>query len=483
MVDRDVTTSDGYSYTVTSEVADWTADELRTASDEVPDEIATRYDAAPERLPAAGQGRGGRDHPGRAPRPTTRRSALQNYFRSGRFTYDKQVGPGHSNQALMTFLFETRRGYCEQFVGRLRRPRPFRGAALAGGRGLHPGRAGLQRPHPLPGAGRPRPRLARGVPGRVRVGAVRTDGRPRPAAGAASGSASPSSRTRAPGARRSPTPTSAALTGATPGPRRRPATSSATPEAAWARVRSPVARPPARPAIRSSPAWPTTSCRPPPSGSWPTSSSSRSPSSPSRWCGAGRARAPADRVRLGWRTATEGATDAGVRLRPWMTIAEKADAMAEAFPAGALGDRRPRPPHGRGGLRRVGARRRAGGGGRARRCRHPDRDQSATGLAATGRPVVRRATVAERAEPDAHRHRHPGRCGSPGLSARVAPTRWAGRALLVFGAGVFVAPEALAHPAPRATQRVTHAVGADGAAELLEARTAQLPQVALEHER
>jgi Transglutaminase-like superfamily len=48
-----------------------------------------------------------------------------------------------------------------------------------------------------------------------------------------------------------------------------------------------------------------------------------------------RARSPADRVRLGWRISTEGAMETGVRLPPWMTVAEKAEAMAAAFPDSA----------------------------------------------------------------------------------------------------------------------------------------------------
>ena len=42
--------------------------------------------------------------------------ALQNWLRSG-FEYDLSVAPGHSSERLETFLFEERRGYCEQFAG------------------------------------------------------------------------------------------------------------------------------------------------------------------------------------------------------------------------------------------------------------------------------------------------------------------------------------------------------------------------------
>ncbi|HMC53477.1 MAG TPA: transglutaminaseTgpA domain-containing protein, partial [Acidimicrobiales bacterium] len=43
--------------------------------------------------------------------------ALQDFFRSPRFTYSLNVRPGHDERALESFLFVTRRGYCEQFAG------------------------------------------------------------------------------------------------------------------------------------------------------------------------------------------------------------------------------------------------------------------------------------------------------------------------------------------------------------------------------
>ena len=42
--------------------------------------------------------------------------ALQDYFRNN-FTYDLTVPPGHSTSAIEQFVFETKRGYCEQFAG------------------------------------------------------------------------------------------------------------------------------------------------------------------------------------------------------------------------------------------------------------------------------------------------------------------------------------------------------------------------------
>jgi len=115
MVDRDVATSDGYSYSVTSAIPDWSADELRTASDDVPDDIAERYLQLPDDFPELAATEAFQITR-EATTPFDKALALQNYLRSDRFTYDREVGAGHSNQALLTFLFETRRGYCEQFA-------------------------------------------------------------------------------------------------------------------------------------------------------------------------------------------------------------------------------------------------------------------------------------------------------------------------------------------------------------------------------
>jgi hypothetical protein len=48
-----------------------------------------------------------------------------------------------------------------------------------------------------------------------------------------------------------------------------------------------------------------------------------------------RASAPADRVRLAWRVATEHATDAGVALPTYLTLSETAERLATAMPSTA----------------------------------------------------------------------------------------------------------------------------------------------------
>jgi transglutaminase-like putative cysteine protease len=114
IVDRQSESSDGMSYTVTSRVPDWTPEELRTAPDDVPKDVADRYLQLPddfserirneaERLTAATQG-----HYNKA-------IVLQSYLR--RFDYSLEVQHGHSDDAMEDFLFVNKKGYCEQFAG------------------------------------------------------------------------------------------------------------------------------------------------------------------------------------------------------------------------------------------------------------------------------------------------------------------------------------------------------------------------------
>jgi transglutaminase-like putative cysteine protease len=50
--------------------------------------------------------------------PYDKALALQNYLRDpDNYTYDLDAPAGHSDHALERFLFDTRRGYCEQFAG------------------------------------------------------------------------------------------------------------------------------------------------------------------------------------------------------------------------------------------------------------------------------------------------------------------------------------------------------------------------------
>jgi transglutaminase-like putative cysteine protease len=107
-------TTDGLDYTVVSDVPTLTPELLAGAPDVAPQEIATRYTALPAISPrvqaAARQATAG------ATTAYARAKALQDFFGKG-FKYDLNVDPGHGEDALERFLFQTRRGYCEQYAG------------------------------------------------------------------------------------------------------------------------------------------------------------------------------------------------------------------------------------------------------------------------------------------------------------------------------------------------------------------------------
>ncbi|MGH9290064.1 MAG: transglutaminase TgpA family protein [Acidimicrobiales bacterium] len=118
IVDRDVPTSDGLTYEVTSAIPKWRGAQLREVSDaDLPEEFGRQYTALPEAVSPEVRGLA-QTIVGRAgaATPYDRAMALQSYLRN-RFTYDTTVGPGAGADALASFLFQTRRGYCEQFAG------------------------------------------------------------------------------------------------------------------------------------------------------------------------------------------------------------------------------------------------------------------------------------------------------------------------------------------------------------------------------
>ncbi|HEX6425982.1 MAG TPA: DUF3488 and transglutaminase-like domain-containing protein [Acidimicrobiales bacterium] len=112
MVDRKVASSDGYTYTVTSQIPAWSPDELRTASPTAPGDVADTYTQLPDGFSqhARSLAMALTEH---EPTAFDKALAIQDHLRA--FTYDKNVGPGHSQDALVDFLFRTRKGYCEQF--------------------------------------------------------------------------------------------------------------------------------------------------------------------------------------------------------------------------------------------------------------------------------------------------------------------------------------------------------------------------------
>jgi transglutaminase-like putative cysteine protease len=114
IVDRDVSTSDGFTYEVISEMPRWDGpDDLRGAPDKVPSAIRDRYLRLPDLDPRVQQL--AEQLTAGAATPYDKALAIQSYLRT--FTYDLTIGRGHSADALAAFLFETQRGYCEQFAG------------------------------------------------------------------------------------------------------------------------------------------------------------------------------------------------------------------------------------------------------------------------------------------------------------------------------------------------------------------------------
>lgn len=105
--------TDGYSYRIVSEMARPTAEQL----DAAPPLTGRRLDRYLE-LPSI---------PGRVQRLANdltrnqagaydKAKAMQDWFHAN-FTYDLKARAGHDGRALERFLFETKRGYCEQFAG------------------------------------------------------------------------------------------------------------------------------------------------------------------------------------------------------------------------------------------------------------------------------------------------------------------------------------------------------------------------------
>ncbi|HET7489078.1 MAG TPA: transglutaminase domain-containing protein [Acidimicrobiales bacterium] len=107
-------TTDGYTYEVASEAPVLTPDVLGGPPAAPPH--GDRFVALPQVSPrvrflAQSLVRN-------AGTPYQKALAIQDYLRrTGGFRYDLQVPAGHDENALETFLFTTRRGYCEQFAG------------------------------------------------------------------------------------------------------------------------------------------------------------------------------------------------------------------------------------------------------------------------------------------------------------------------------------------------------------------------------
>ena len=105
--------------------------------------------------------------------------ALQDFFRkTGGFTYDLSVQPGHSDNAIDDFLARAPR-LLRAVRGHVRGDGPFGRAAGTGGGRLHARDQRSRQPATVRGQRRAHARLARGLPGPVRLGGLRAHARPR----------------------------------------------------------------------------------------------------------------------------------------------------------------------------------------------------------------------------------------------------------------------------------------------------------------
>ena len=109
-------TQPGQRYSISSTLPLLTREELAGAPAAAPEDIQATYLALPDDFSPDVQREALRLTEA-AVTPYDKALALQDHFRGGGFTYDLDVGRGHSGDDLQRFLFETRTGYCEQFAG------------------------------------------------------------------------------------------------------------------------------------------------------------------------------------------------------------------------------------------------------------------------------------------------------------------------------------------------------------------------------
>jgi transglutaminase-like putative cysteine protease len=115
IVGTSVANADTAKYTVQSELPIYDPAQLESASPEIPDNIRSKDLQLPTDFSANVAAEAQRAVGG-ATTVYDKALALQNYFRDN-YTYDLNVGPGHGESAIERFVFETKRGYCEQFAG------------------------------------------------------------------------------------------------------------------------------------------------------------------------------------------------------------------------------------------------------------------------------------------------------------------------------------------------------------------------------
>ncbi len=109
-------TASGLVYRVESELKSLDAADLDLVPNSIPAGLAETYTALPADFSPAVAAEAARIASG-GQTQYERARLLQDHFRSGAFTYDLTIAPGHGGDDLERFLFDTRRGYCEQFAG------------------------------------------------------------------------------------------------------------------------------------------------------------------------------------------------------------------------------------------------------------------------------------------------------------------------------------------------------------------------------
>jgi transglutaminase-like putative cysteine protease len=110
-------TTNGLQYEVVSKMPRYTEAALERVVDRVPGHIRSRYLPLPEEFPRRVVLEA-RRITGAASSTYAKARALQDYFRDPRnFTYDTSVEGGHDQDAIVHFLFDSKRGYCQQFAG------------------------------------------------------------------------------------------------------------------------------------------------------------------------------------------------------------------------------------------------------------------------------------------------------------------------------------------------------------------------------
>jgi transglutaminase-like putative cysteine protease len=106
--------TEGLSFSVTALQPNPSPDQLRVEAP-IPPDIVARYLAVPERTPPLAEQILREVTEGKTTAYDRAYALNEYFFASGGFTYDLEVQPGHSSEALSTFL-RNKRGYCEQFA-------------------------------------------------------------------------------------------------------------------------------------------------------------------------------------------------------------------------------------------------------------------------------------------------------------------------------------------------------------------------------